>query len=71
MKETLLQNAVEAQKNGARRSAVSEILGVSVRTMERWEKNPFDDGRTNKRFATSNALTSEEEQQDIASGNFS
>lgn len=65
MKETLLQNAVEAQKNGARRSAVSEILGVSVRTMERWEKNPFDDGRTNNRFATSNALTSEEEQQVI------
>lgn len=59
-KESVLANIAEAEGNGARRSAVCDILGISVRTIERWEKNPSDDGRKNNRIANNNALSREE-----------
>ncbi len=46
----------EAQKSGARLRLAADTAGISLRTLERWEKNPSDDRRKDNRFAVSNAL---------------
>jgi transposase InsO family protein len=49
----------EAASAGARREEACEILGVSLRTLERWETKP-EDGRKGPNSPPSNALTPEE-----------
>jgi putative transposase len=49
----------EAAASGARREKACEILGVSLRTVERWETTP-EDGRKGPNTMPANALTSEE-----------
>lgn len=50
----------EAQKSGARLKLAAETAGISLRTFERWEKDPSDDHRKDNRFAVTNALTKRE-----------
>ena len=56
----ILKLVSEAVSTGARRRAACDALGLSPRTLQRWEKDLRDDGRKNNRFAVSNALTPEE-----------
>lgn len=56
----ILKRVAEAQSVGATRAAAAEVLGISLRTLERWERDLRDDGRTSNRFVKSNALSAEE-----------
>lgn len=48
----------EGKSAGIRLKNVCDLLGVSVRTLQRWIKNPdAEDARKNNRFATNNALS--------------
>lgn len=64
-RKTLLQNVAEARKNGARLSEAAAVLGVDARTLQRWEKDPREDGRRTNRFAVTNALSPDEERRVI------
>lgn len=57
----LVREAVEA---GARRVAACEILGLSLRTLERWEKNPNqEDQRKGPLALPAHSLTDDEKQK--------
>jgi hypothetical protein len=60
----------EAVRGGARREKAAELLGVSVRTMERWQTRP-QDGRKGPNRKPSNALTPEERARVLAVANSS
>lgn len=48
----------EGKSAGIRLKKVCDVLGVSVRTLQRWIKNPDrEDARKNNRFAANNALS--------------
>lgn len=52
----------EGKSAGIRLTKVCDVLGVSVRTLQRWIKNPdAEDARKNNRFAASNALSKAEQ----------
>jgi putative transposase len=51
-----LELVQEAQASGARKEKACEILGVSLRTLERWEKIP-EDGRKGPNTRPSNSLS--------------
>jgi putative transposase len=52
----------EAEANGARLKAACEVVGVSVRTVQRWRQNPAgEDRRCGPKHRPSNALTPAEE----------
>ncbi len=56
----------EATNNGARKEKACEILGLSARTMERWERAPVKgDMRKGPETVPANKLTPEERQQVI------
>lgn len=56
---TLINDAI---RNGARKCKVGELLGISVRSMERWEKaDSLEDKRTSRLFEPPNKLTKKEE----------
>lgn len=59
----VLELIAEARASGARKVAACAMAGTSMRTVQRWEKDPDDDGRRKNRFAVSNALTAEERKQ--------
>lgn len=58
---------MEAVKNGARKNRACEVLGINLRTVERWEHIP-EDRRCGPKMMPTNALTPEERQKvlDIA-----
>lgn len=58
----------EAVRSGARKEKAAEHLGVSVRTVERWETRP-EDGRKGPNTRPSNALTAEERARVLAVAN--
>lgn len=64
-KKELLECIKEAQASGARRSEACKIIARSLRTIQRWEKNPCDDGRKDNHFTVSNGLTHGEKQKII------
>ncbi len=49
----------DAVNSGARKVSACEILGLHIRTIERWEKTP-EDGRQGPRNMPSNSLTTKE-----------
>jgi putative transposase len=58
---------VEAAKNGARRSKACEILGISLRTLQRWEKGPDDgDKRAGPKSRPANSLSEAEKMLVVA-----
>ena len=50
----------EAAAAGARREEACKLLGVRLRTLQRWRNDSRDDGRKNNRFPVKNALSPEE-----------
>jgi putative transposase len=51
----------EAVQSGARKKPACELIGLSVRTIERWEKETGEkDKRQSRRFIPSNKLTADE-----------
>ncbi len=58
----------EAVAEGAHRRKACEILGFSLRTLERWETTP-EDGRKGPSTKPSNALTAEERSRVLAVAN--
>lgn len=54
----ILAAIAEAQAAGARLEKACELVGLSARTVERWQQNPSgEDGRHGPKRRTSNALT--------------
>jgi transposase InsO family protein len=57
----------EAQMAGARLHAACQVIGVSARTIQRWNRHPDgDDGRCGPRHRPGNALSAREETQVLA-----
>lgn len=56
----VLESFSEAVKDGARKKSACEVLGINLRTIQRWRNNLRDDMRKNNRFSVSNALSKEE-----------
>jgi transposase InsO family protein len=56
----------EAQAHGARKFKACELLGVTLRTLERWEKDGAVDQRKGAERKVANKLTEEEEKMILA-----
>ena len=62
--------ARQAVENGARRHMVCEILGISVRTLQRWERDPDqEDQRAGPKSEPGNSLSKAEEKLVVAVAN--
>jgi transposase InsO family protein len=59
----IIQLIREAVMQGARKHKACEILGLSLRAVQRWEKNGLDDKRKHNRRRPSNKLSEVEQQQ--------
>ena len=60
----------EGVETGARRHKACEILGVSVRTLQRWEENPEEgDRRSGPKSQPSNSLSEPEKDLVVAVAN--
>lgn len=53
----------ETCEAGARKSKAAEILGLPIRTVQRWEKQGFSDNRKGSCAAPANKLSSEEKEK--------
>lgn len=62
-KKEALELVKEASIAGARKSKASELLGLPVRTIERWEKEGFCDNRKGSHKAPSNKLSDAEKEE--------
>ena len=63
----ILDAIEEAQRNGARLAAACDVVGLPVRTIQRWRARPgSDDGRVGPQRRASNALTPLEEARVLA-----
>ena len=49
----------EALESGARQSQACEIIGISSRTLQRWQQDDAHDGRIDAKHAPANKLTVE------------
>jgi len=56
-KQTVLDLILQACKSGARKSKAAQLLGLSIRTIQRWMKNGLKDLRKGSRVAPGNKLT--------------
>lgn len=65
LKEGFLTAVDEATKNGARLSAISDVTGVSVRSIQRWRKELRPDMRKGSARHIPHKLTEEERQRII------
>nr|WP_319493485.1 IS3 family transposase [uncultured Desulfobacter sp.] len=62
-KQRVLQLISEAQKTGARKHKASALLGLTLRTLQRWSKTGTADRRQGFRATPANKLSGEEQQQ--------
>jgi len=63
----ILANVAEAVRSGARLAAACKVVGMDVRTIQRWRaKSSLVDGRAGPRQRPGNALTAAEEAEIIA-----
>ncbi|HUQ01854.1 MAG TPA: hypothetical protein VM261_05125 [Kofleriaceae bacterium] len=63
----ILDAIAEAQRNGARLAAACRVVGISVRTVERWRGRPGgDDRRAGPHRRAANALTPLEQARVLA-----
>jgi putative transposase len=60
-----------AHKTGARRRAACEVLGLSLRTLQRWTRKPLPDQRKGASRRTANALSDEEKRMMLQIANSS
>ncbi|CCK80786.1 transposase [Desulfobacula toluolica Tol2] len=59
-KKTVLKLISEACKSGARKSKAAQLLGLTIRTLQRWNKNGLLDSRKGSRAAPGNKLPDDE-----------
>lgn len=64
-KQTVLQLVSDACKSGSRRSKAAKILGLTIRTLQRWANGSIKDKRKGSRATPGNKLSDEERQQII------
>jgi len=62
---------MEACDNGARKHKACELLGLSVRTLQRWEKEGLKDQRQVVKRSPKNKLTQEQREMVITTANYS
>jgi putative transposase len=63
----ILDAVAEAQRGGARLTAVCELVGISIRTIERWRSRPgSDDSRVGPHRRAANALSPTEQARVLA-----
>jgi len=63
MRGEVLGLVSKAVQSGCRKSRASELLGLSVRTLQRWEKENMEDRRRGSRAQPANALSEAEREQ--------
>ena len=56
----------EAVRGGCRKAKACEALGLSLRTVERWERGAIEDRRRGSRVAPANRLSEDERDQVLA-----
>ena len=59
----------EARMSGARQSKVCKIIGISCRTLQRWQQDNTHDGRIDAKHAPASKLTAIERQRIIQTAN--
>jgi len=59
----------EARMSGARQSQACKIIGISSRTLQRWQQDNAHDGRIDVKHAPANKLTKMERQRIIRTAN--
>ena len=59
-KRTVLKLILEACKSGARKSKAAQLLGLTIRTLQRWSQNGLSDNRKCSRAAPGNKLSNDE-----------
>ena len=64
-KQSILHLISDACEAGARRSAAAKLLGLTIRTLQRWAKNGVKDKRKGSRAAPANRMSDDERQQII------
>lgn len=64
-KQTVIQLIAEASASGARRSMAAKLLGLTIRTLQRWTKSGMKDNRKGSRPTPGNKLSDDEQQQII------
>lgn len=64
-KQSVLQLISEACQSGARKSKAAELLGLTVRTIQRWKRLGITDKRKGSRAVPANKLSTEEQNQII------
>lgn len=62
-KQTVLDLIAQACKSGARKSKAAELLGLTIRTVQRWEQKGLRDQRKGSRAVPGNKLTDDEKEQ--------
>ena len=64
-KQDIIEMINTAHKNGARKRKACELLGINIRTIERWEKNGLNDNRKGALKKISNKLSLDERKKVI------
>ena len=59
-KQIVLKLILEACKSGARKSKAAQLLGLTIRTLQRWGQNGLSDSRKGSRAAPGNKLSDHE-----------
>ncbi len=59
-KQTVLKLILEACKSGARKSKAAQLLGLTIRTLQRWSQKGLSDNRKGSRVAPGNKLSDDE-----------
>ncbi len=59
-KQAVLKLILEACRSGARKSKAAQLLGLTIRTLQRWGKNGLLDNRKGSRAAPNNKLSDDE-----------
>jgi len=62
-KDSLISSVREAHKTGARLRSIASMLGISLRTIQRWAINPAGDGRKGSARKVQQKLTEEERKE--------
>ena len=66
-RRTAIELIEQAVRDGARRGKACEILGISVRTLQRWEKpEGLEDNRSGPKDGPANRLSDEEQRQVVS-----
>lgn len=62
-KQTVLMLISEACKSGARKSKAAQLLGLTIRTLQRWDQKGLPDKRKDSRAVPGNKLSKDEKAQ--------